>query len=117
VAGSGRSEVPPSGAIVTDMSSGEQIGDVDNLGAFGVALGAYQGMALEVTHIGAASLGKERNPRIGDNAQRGPDRGVGSPRFGCGVLAWERADPADQFWNYLPKIGDCARVGSLGNGE
>jgi maltose alpha-D-glucosyltransferase/alpha-amylase len=54
VAGSVRSEVLPSGAVVTDMSSGEQIGDVDNLGAFGVALGAYQGMALEVTHIGAA---------------------------------------------------------------
>ena len=55
VAGSVRSEVLPPGAIVTDMSSGEQIGDVDNLEAFGVALGAYQGMALEVTHIGAAS--------------------------------------------------------------
>jgi trehalose synthase len=55
VAGSVRSETLIPGAIVTDMSSGEQIGDVDNLGAFGVALGAYQGMALEVTHIGAAS--------------------------------------------------------------
>ena len=55
VAGSVRSEVLPPDAIVTDMSSGEQIGDVDNLGAFGVALGAYQSMALEVTHIGAAS--------------------------------------------------------------
>jgi len=36
------------------MSSGEQIGDVDNLGAFGIALGAYQGMALEVTHADPA---------------------------------------------------------------
>jgi len=49
VAGSVRSDVLPPGAVVTDMSSGEQIGDVDNLGAFGVALGAYQGMALQVS--------------------------------------------------------------------
>jgi hypothetical protein len=51
------------------------------------------------------------------SGDRPPDRGVGRPRRGCGILAWERADPADQFWNYLPKIGDGARVGSLGNGE
>jgi trehalose synthase len=49
VAGRVRSEVLPFGAVVTDMSSGEQIGDIDNLGAFGVALSAYQGMALNVS--------------------------------------------------------------------
>ena len=49
VAGSVRCDALPPGAIVTDMSSGEQIGDIDNLGAFGVALGAYQGMALQVS--------------------------------------------------------------------
>ena len=49
VAGSVRCDALPPGAIATDMSSGEQIGDVDNLGAFGVALGAYQGMALQVS--------------------------------------------------------------------
>jgi hypothetical protein len=38
------------------------------------------------------------------------------PRRGCGVLAWEQADPANQFWNDLPKIGDGARA-YLGNGE
>jgi len=54
VAGSVRSDVLPPGAVVTDMSGGEQIGDVDNLGAFGIALGAYQGMALEVTHAAPA---------------------------------------------------------------
>jgi hypothetical protein len=37
------------------MSTGEQIGDVDNLGAFGIALGAYQGMSLEVTHLDTTS--------------------------------------------------------------
>jgi trehalose synthase len=51
VAGSVRSEVLPPGAIVTDMSSGEQIGDVDNLGAFGIALGAYQGMSLQLSSV------------------------------------------------------------------
>jgi trehalose synthase len=54
VAGSVRADVLPAGAIVTDMTTGEQIGDVDNLGAFGIALGAYQGMALEVTQSGTA---------------------------------------------------------------
>ena len=49
VAGSIRSEVLPPGAIVTNMSSGEQISDVDNLGAFGIALGAYQGMSLQLS--------------------------------------------------------------------
>jgi trehalose synthase len=49
VAGSVRSEVLPPGAIVTNMSSGEQISDVDNLGAFGIALGAYQGMSLQLS--------------------------------------------------------------------
>jgi len=56
VAGSVRSDVLPPGAVVTDMSTGEQIGDVDNLGAFGIALGAYQGMSLEVTRTASASL-------------------------------------------------------------
>ena len=55
VAGSVRADVLPPGSIVTDMSTGEQIGDVDNLGAFGIALGAYQGMALEVTQLAAGS--------------------------------------------------------------
>jgi len=51
VAGSVRSDVLPPGDIVADMSTGEQIGDVDNLGAFGIALGAYQGMSLEVSPL------------------------------------------------------------------
>jgi trehalose synthase len=54
VAGSVRCDVLPPGSIVTDMTSGEQIGDVDNLGAFGVALSAYQGMALQVSPPGDA---------------------------------------------------------------
>jgi hypothetical protein len=45
----------PPGGIVTDMSSGERIGNIDNLGAFGVALGAYQGTALKVSPAGSAS--------------------------------------------------------------
>jgi trehalose synthase len=49
VAGGVRSGVLPPGAVVTDMRSGEEIGDIDNLGAFGVALGSYQGMALKVS--------------------------------------------------------------------
>jgi trehalose synthase len=55
VAGSVRSEMLPPGGIVTDMSSGERIGNIDNLGAFGVALGAYQGTALKVSPAGSAS--------------------------------------------------------------
>lgn len=51
VAGSVRSDVLPASAVVTDMNSGEQIGDVDDLGAFGLALGAYQGMSLLVSPV------------------------------------------------------------------
>jgi trehalose synthase len=53
VAGSVRSEVLPPGAAVTDISNGEQIADIDNLGAFGIALGGYQGMALKVSPAGS----------------------------------------------------------------
>ena len=56
VAGSIRSEVLPPGAIVTNMSSGEQISDVDNLGAFGIALGAYQGMSLQLSFPSGSPL-------------------------------------------------------------
>jgi trehalose synthase len=73
VAGSVRSDVLPPGAVVTDMSSGEQIGDVDNLGAFGIALGAYQGMSLEVTRLDPAAPAKEGSERTDGLADGRPD--------------------------------------------
>jgi trehalose synthase len=48
VAGSVRSEHFPPGAAVLDTSNGEQVGDVDNLHAFGIALNSLQGMSLLV---------------------------------------------------------------------
>jgi len=48
VAGSVRSELFPPGAAVIDMGTGEQVGDVDNLFAFGIALNGLQGMSLLV---------------------------------------------------------------------
>jgi len=48
VAGSVRSELFPPGAAVIDMGTGEQVGDIDNLFAFGIALNGLQGMSLLV---------------------------------------------------------------------
>ena len=46
VAGSVRSEAFPPGAVVVDTGTDEQVGDVDNLHAFGIALNGLQGMSL-----------------------------------------------------------------------
>ena len=46
VAGSVQSEFFPPGAAVVDSMTGDQIGDVDNLHAFGMALNGLQGMSL-----------------------------------------------------------------------
>ncbi len=48
VAGTVRSKALPPGALVIDMGTGEQVGDVDNLHAFGIALNGLQGMSLLV---------------------------------------------------------------------
>ncbi len=53
VAGSVRSDFFPPGAAVVDTGTGEQVGDVDNLHAFGIALNALQGMSLLIESPGA----------------------------------------------------------------
>jgi trehalose synthase len=46
VAGSVRSDFFPAGYVVVEAATGEEIGDVDNLHGFGIALSALQGLSV-----------------------------------------------------------------------